>query len=338
MTTQNRIENSEKSPRISVYILAYNRAKLLPRAVNSVLNQTFLDFELVIVNNGSTDNTEEVLRSFEDKRIIYRKHEENKGLLGGLNTALDTVRGKYIINLSDDDEFLPDALETIDKKFSELAPRGIKILWFDCIDAESGKYSGFGLKKEEGYISYKDYLCNKIIGDYQFAIDREVIGVKRYNSELWGGMPSIMLLDLYRDNRAFYIPKIICKLYREHGESRISSPETSLINHIPKIILTMKEFLKKYGDETKKLCPKCYGQRLASLGFYQILNGEKKDGRSNILEALKFSFSLYHLFIFLFSLILSKETINFICLSFFKMKRLISVKINIFRKLAKLNI
>jgi len=66
---------------VSVIIPTYNRANLLPRAIKSVLNQTFKDFELIIVDDGSTDNTEEVIKEFQrkDERIKYIKYDKNKG-------------------------------------------------------------------------------------------------------------------------------------------------------------------------------------------------------------------------------------------------------------------
>ena len=93
-----------------------------------------------------------------------------------------------------------------------------------------------------------------------------------------------------------------------------------------------KFFLQEYGEEIKKLCPECYGQRLASLGLYQILNNEKKEGRSNVLKSLKFRFSLNYCFLFILSFILKSNQLKYICLIFFKMKKIIE---NFFRKSGK---
>jgi glycosyltransferase involved in cell wall biosynthesis len=323
MEGQNNAQNFKKEPKISVMLLTYNRAKLVPRAIKSVLSQTFKDFELVIVNNAAEDNTEEVIGPLlKDPRVVYKKLDKNIGPFGGINEILDMVSGRYIINMADDDELLPDALQTISENFDRLAPKGVKILWFDCIDAESGKYSGSGIRKE-GYISYEDYLCNRFQGDYQVVMDRVgAIGNNRFDPNYWGGMTTVFNLMCHKNNKAYYIPKVIEKLYREHGESRISMPETSLLNHIPKIILTINSFLKKYGDETKKLCPKCYGQRLASLGFYQILNGDKKEGRNNILKSLGFHFSIIHFFVFIFSFIFNKKQIKIFYTIVLKIKKM----------------
>jgi len=294
-----------EKPLVSVIITTYNRAALLPRAINSVLNQTYQNFELIIVDDGSTDNTEEVVRSFNDKRIIYHKHERNKGVLGAKNTGFDLAKGEYNCRLDDDDELLPEALETAVNKFAELASKGVKILWFDSIDAEKGKLSGSGIR-EEGYVSYEDLLC-RIHGDYHMIMDRDVIGDNRFDERLWD-TESILWLKLHRKSRAYYVPKVLLRKYREHGSERVSDSMAAL-KHISRVILTHKVFLEEYGEELKRLCPKYYGQRLAGLGASQILNGEILEGRKRLLESFKFNFSLKYFILFLLSFILNKDQI-----------------------------
>jgi len=85
----------DKQPLVSVMMSTYNRAHLLPRAIKSVLSQTYQNFELIIVDDGSTDNTEEIVRSFDDERIIYHRHEKNKGVLAAKNTGFDLAKGEY---------------------------------------------------------------------------------------------------------------------------------------------------------------------------------------------------------------------------------------------------
>lgn len=296
-------ELMNEKPLVTVILTTYNRAHLLPRAINSVLNQTYQNFELIIVNGGSTDNTGEVIKSFTDERIQYYKQKENKGMLADRNRGFDLAKGDYITILDDDDELLPEALETVVNKFVELSSKGIKILWFDCIDAEKEKFSGSGIR-EEDYISYEDLLCAKLQGDYWQVLDKDVIGNNRFDERLWG-METILWLKLFRKSRAYYIPEILVRKYREHGE-RVSHPINAL-KHIPRVTLTHKVFLEKYGEEIKSLYPKYYGQRLAGLGASQISNGEILEGRKWLLESFKFNFSLKYFILFLLSFILNKD-------------------------------
>lgn len=115
----------EKSdPKVSVIIPTYNRAHLLlPRAVKSVLNQTFTDFELIIVDDASTDNTKEVVESFNDSQIRYMRHEQNKGGGAARNTGIEKARGEFIAFLDSDDEWMKEKLERQIAAFSQANPR-----------------------------------------------------------------------------------------------------------------------------------------------------------------------------------------------------------------------
>ncbi len=96
--------------KVSVIIPTYNRAKFVTKAIDSVLVQTYKDYEIIVVDDGSTDNTHEVVRSFNDPRINYIRHEENRGSGAARNTGIKASRGEYIAFLDSDDEWLPTKL------------------------------------------------------------------------------------------------------------------------------------------------------------------------------------------------------------------------------------
>jgi glycosyltransferase involved in cell wall biosynthesis len=100
------------NPFFSVILTTYNRQDLLPEAVQSVLLQTFGDFELIIVDDGSTDNTRNIVKEFSDKRIKFIS-QENKGAGSARNTGIKNSNGKFICFLDDDDQYLPVHLETL---------------------------------------------------------------------------------------------------------------------------------------------------------------------------------------------------------------------------------
>src|SRR6187551_2698878 len=94
-------------PAVSVILPAYNCEKYIAQAIKSVLQQTFTDLELIIINDGSTDKTESIILSFADPRIIYLKNETNRGLIFTLNRAIEIAQGTYIARMDADDISLP---------------------------------------------------------------------------------------------------------------------------------------------------------------------------------------------------------------------------------------
>lgn len=104
MTTNN-------APKLSVILPAFNAEKTLKRAIDSVLTQTFQDFELIVINDGSTDRTQEVIDSYRDTRLKKQQFDQNKGLIFGLNKGLEIAKGEYIARQDADDESFPRRFE-----------------------------------------------------------------------------------------------------------------------------------------------------------------------------------------------------------------------------------
>lgn len=96
---------------ISVIIPSYNRAGILPMAIDSVLGQTYRDIELILVDDGSTDGTEDLIRSIKDSRLRYIKLEKNGGACRARNTGIDAAKGEYLAFQDSDDRWHPDKLE-----------------------------------------------------------------------------------------------------------------------------------------------------------------------------------------------------------------------------------
>ena len=96
---------------MSVIIPTYNRAHLVGRAIQSVIDQTFIGWELLLIDDGSTDDTEKVVKRFCDHRIRYLRHEVNKGAGAARNTGIRESSGEYIALLDSDDEWLPEKLD-----------------------------------------------------------------------------------------------------------------------------------------------------------------------------------------------------------------------------------
>lgn len=90
---------------------AYNAEKYIGEAIESILNQTYKDFEFIIINDGSIDRTEDIILSYDDPRIIYLKNKENSGIVASLNNGLKQAKGQYVARMDADDISLPTRFE-----------------------------------------------------------------------------------------------------------------------------------------------------------------------------------------------------------------------------------
>ena len=95
-------------PKVSVLIPVYNAAPFLEASINSILQQTYRDFELILLNDASTDNSEQIVQKFSDPRIRYYKNEQNLGISASRNKLMDLAKGEYLAVMDNDDISLPE--------------------------------------------------------------------------------------------------------------------------------------------------------------------------------------------------------------------------------------
>lgn len=109
----------QHSPTVSVLLCVFNGERYLQEAIYSILDQTFRNFEFIIVNDGSTDESTTILKSYHDPRIIYLSNPTNQGLIASLNKGLSYATGQFIARQDADDISLPNRLDEQVKVFNE---------------------------------------------------------------------------------------------------------------------------------------------------------------------------------------------------------------------------
>jgi O-antigen biosynthesis protein len=127
---------------VSVVIPTFDRAHLLPRAVQSVLAQSYSNLEVIIVDDGSTDATAETVGAIADPRVRYARHERNRGAAAARNTGIRESRGEFVAFLDSDDEWLPHKIASQMEAFrlSDLTDVGAVICGFTRV-AEDGSHT-----------------------------------------------------------------------------------------------------------------------------------------------------------------------------------------------------
>jgi glycosyltransferase involved in cell wall biosynthesis len=113
------IDHRPQPPTVSIVIPTYNRAGVIGKPIQSILNQTFQDFEIIVVDDCSTDDTERVLASYDDPRIRYIRHQSNSGVAIARNTGINSSHSPHIAFLDSDDAWLPEKLARQLKLFEQ---------------------------------------------------------------------------------------------------------------------------------------------------------------------------------------------------------------------------
>ena len=164
---------------ISIVLPSFNRAQVLPKAVESILRQTYKDFELIIVDDGSTDNTADVVKNFNDDRIVYVR-QENAGACVARNNGIEHSRGEYIAFQDSDDIWHEDKLE---KQLTTLRNTGADVVFCRMNRMSDGK--NVGLVSDyfhEGFLSKEELPMS--IGTQTLMGKSAVFKQEKFDSEM----------------------------------------------------------------------------------------------------------------------------------------------------------
>jgi glycosyltransferase involved in cell wall biosynthesis len=196
-----------KIAKISVLMPAYNCAEYLPQSIRSVLNQTYKTFELIIIDDGSTDNTEETVKKFNDKRIIYRK-TEHKGTSAALNTGLKLCKNKLLARVDADDLNTPERLETQVRFLAENPDIDVVSSW-SVYFSDPAKIL-FLLKEPTTHADIYDYLdLHNPINQSGMMIRRDKIPAEGYNETFTSNEDYELLYRMRRELRFAVIPEFL---------------------------------------------------------------------------------------------------------------------------------
>ena len=273
---------NEKSVTVSVIIPSYNRADLIKRAVQSVLNQTYQDFEIIVVDDGSTDNTKQIVKSFNDKRISYIYHKKNMGAPAARNRGIKSGRGQYFAFLDSDDEWLPEKLEKSLKKFLSLDSDVGLVYSNFFITGDGGRQKkALDRKGPEGKIS-RDLLRKSFIQMSATLIKSGCLAKIRFDERLPTDQDRDFFIRICQHWNAAYIDEPLSIWHAEDVRQRISTSSDILSKKAKKNIL----FLKKYKTDFEDI-PRVYAKYLLFLGNHLILQGEIKKGREYLLAGIK---------------------------------------------------
>jgi len=243
------MDNSSRSPTlpplVSVILPTHNRSEMLKRAINSILSQTWKDFELIIISDGSTDNTEDVVLSFQDSRIHLLQHEIARGASAARNAGLRVANGKFIAFLDDDDEWTQDKLEVqvpiLEKTSNKV---GLVYAWMEYIKND------IVVNERKPTITgniFPEMLDKQAITNSStLLIRREVLAtVTGFDETLPRGNDGDFIRRISKYYEVDYVPKVLCKVHVGH-EDRIS---VNSKNNLKNALLALEKRLELFHDD-----------------------------------------------------------------------------------------
>jgi len=250
--------------RVSIVMATYNRAATLGRAIDSVVRQDHPLWELIVVDDGSTDDTHELLRGYDDPRIIVVVHGHNRGVTAAKNTGLDHVSGEWFTFLDSDDEALPDALSAM----LAVAARhpDVDAVTCNCLDSVTHEFTGHGLDND-GYVDAR--AVARARGEHWGITKAKLLGSLRFDERIPGGEGIVWLKISARATR-YYINRGL-RIYCREGTDRVSRQPRERRNAMYLLVAQDAEYLSLL----KKISPERYAENVFQIVMAAAASGER---------------------------------------------------------------
>ena len=240
-----------KNNLVSVCITTYNRKKIFPLTLNSVINQTYKDVEIIVVDDCSNDGTQDLIENEIlklDHRIKYIRHNKNKGLAAARNTAIFSADGKYFTFCDDDDLWEPNFIEEFIKEATAKDDN-----WCFCCN---GKYQSFFGKSIEANLRYEGDLKSFVKKGFtppvasQFYNLKFLKKVNGYNENVKSGVDHDLWIRLLKlELNLKYLPKALSYPNSNINDKRMTTNDEHRINEIKNSLALWREDLTEMFGE-----------------------------------------------------------------------------------------
>jgi len=275
-------------PSFSIVIPTYNRARLIERTLHSCLCQSFLDFEIIVVDDGSTDDTAAVVEqvALQDPRVRLLRHSRNRGACPARNTGADAAEGDWIICLDSDDELVTDALRVMRQRAAEVGS-DISGLRFMC-RLDNGEISPDPPLKDEVW-DYADYIrwMESVIDGRQetlVVVRRQTFATARYPDGREA--EAIYHLDFARRFAVRTCPTVV-RLYHQDADNQLMRPDPQRsLRAAPDMARGLEAVFDRHGRPLSRWAPRAYSRHVSALATLQFLCGERVKGLRSSMRGL----------------------------------------------------
>lgn len=279
----------------SVLMANYNNGKYVAEAIESVISQTFKNWELVIIDDCSTDNSVEIIKSYQDERIRFFHNEKNAGKIGVLKKAVALARAEIIGILDSDDVLAENALEEIIKAYQEYPERGFVYSQFVFCDKNLNSVkNGLCKPMPPGQSNLFD-LYTVAFRTYRKSCYYKTTG---YDDEILYAEDRDIILKMEEVTKFYFVDKILYK-YRRLPDSQTTNPKKFEINRASCALAEYKAYLRRQNTDLPNLSKSEIAFRMLSVFPLCFKIGDYKRAKFFLLTSLRlcpFNFYGYYKF------------------------------------------
>ena len=270
---------NKDQPLVSVIIPTYNRAQLIGRAIRSVLAQNYSRLEIVVVDDGSSDETDEVVAQIQDDRILYIRLESNLGAAGARNAGVGVARGEFVAFLDSDDEWLLDMVECQLSIFSKYPSIDASFTGFVRCYGRNPEYIAPPSGVDSEPLLLREILRKNFITPQTIMLRRDCFcelggfDVSLSHREDWD-----FGVRLLKNKKIKFIDRPLAMVYETPG-NLTSMDEAKVV--------TLELFIAKHHNLLSQN-PRVLSQHYYFLGHMLMLRGKRNAGMSNLAKSIRF--------------------------------------------------
>jgi hypothetical protein len=279
------------TPFFTVVVTTYNRERIVRRAVDSCLAQTFADLEVVVVDDASTDGTVAALESYDDPRVRVVVHDRNRGINPARHTGAEAARGEWVVVVDSDWELMPEALERL-RAAIEALPEGVRVVRFRLLWDDGRVTPGFipdGPYGYEGRIRWAEEEGGEDAGR---CINATVFETTPYFADRRGAIETLFELDLARAERSLCLDEVLGKEHSDAPNSWMRSTSAAellprLRQEAPDMLWMAETSLTRHGEALRRWGPRQYANLERVAALQSFLLGKRRQGVRYSLRALR---------------------------------------------------
>jgi len=280
------------APFFTIVVTTYERARIVRRCIDSCLGQDFVDFEIVVVDDGSADGTPAALgEAYDDPRLRLVVHPENRGINPARHTGAVEARGQWVLVLDSDDELLPGALARLRELIGRL-PEGVRVLRTRQLHDDGRVTPSFVPDGPYGYEGRIRWAEAEGGSDAARCIGREALAATPYIDGRRGAMEMLFELNLAEEETSVCVEDVLTAVHADAPNSWLRAKTSTAVvprlrREAPDMLWMAETVLARHGDALQSWGPHQYATALRIAATQSFILGRRRQGARYALRALR---------------------------------------------------